>query len=390
MNSIKEIIKVSEFANKNNIKVSKINFKTVKRVMKNKQLPTNRWYNGNSLLGNDWAIYYGIFGPGDTGKSYWAMKHLLTAKYRNPKYVKLFWTRLTEKQCKKLLADNAKGLLDPDLYRKFGKDIRVSSETVYYGHTEVYTTKTGREISKFKREGELLQVKPLSVFFNNKGQALFDNEYKGIIYIVLDEAVRDENGELNRFNIVEAFTNQIENFCRDYKGRIRIIFIGNNCGDSDILAAFNFIPRKPGRYKLKSRKCVIDLIPPSEKYLEDRKQSAAYYLNPNSKRFDTGLTLVDDSLIAKISAVRASKPLYIIAFSKTKDRWYTIYENYIIKKYNGEKKIVYGMMRYLDQLYNVDIVNNILELYNNRRLLFNNCSTYIMFTSELNKLKGGK
>lgn len=382
MNS-KDVKKAINKARLLNIEITETNIKTINRL--NTKQPKSRWYNINSLFGNDWAIFYGLFGPGDTGKSYAVMKWMLNRKYKDPDNVKLYWTRLSEVQCRKMLQDNAKGLVDPDLYRKFGKELRTKGEVVYYGHEDIITTKTGKEQVKFIRENELMRVLPLSTFFNNKGQAIFDNEYKGEYYIVLDEAVRDSNGERNNFDIVEAFTNQLENLTRDTKCKVKVIFIGNNCGDSDILANFNFIPRVPGRYKLKSRKCIIDFIGKNEQYIKDRSEAVASLFNKDSSRFADQF-LVDETLIAHKSKVRESKPSYILCFGKQKKDWFTVYNN-IIRKYNNECKHIYAMKPYLDQQFNPDIFNTVVDIYNNRGFLYDNCSTYILFTSALSKVK---
>lgn len=348
--------------------------------------PTGRWYNGNSLLGNDWAMFYFLIGAGDTGKSYWTMKHILTAKYRSPQKYKLFWTRLTETACERLLSNNAAHLVDPDLYRKFGYELKRKGNTVFYGHTETRITKSGKEEHKFKIEGELCQVHPLSTFFNNKGEALFDNQYDGEYYVILDEMNR-EAGEANRFSIVDAFANQLENFVRDSKCRIRVICIGNNMEElSDVLSAFNFIPKAYGRYKLKRRKAIIDVIEPSEEYFEDRKQSAGYLLNPNAKRFTT-VNVVDTSLTADQHAIRTRKPTYVLQFSKQQSKWYTLNEGNLISAYNGETKPRIGMAKYLDVPFNLDFTNSIIDRYNARQFTFDNYATYIRFTKDLSLLK---
>ena len=354
---------------------------------KHKKKPEGRWYNGNSLLGNDWAIFYIILGAGATGKSYWCMKHVVNAKLKNPEGVKLFWTRLTETQCQKLLEDNASKLLDPDLYRKFGKELRRKGNVVKFGHTETRETKTGKIQKTYVTEGELCQVQPLSTFFNNKGEALFDNEFQGDYYVVLDEMNR-ELGEANRFDIVEAFANQLENFLRFSKCRVRVICIGNNMDEvSDILAAFNFIPRGFGRFKLKRRKCIIDVIEPSAAYDEDRKQSAGYLLAPNARRFAKTSGEVDTTLVAPPHEVRISKPQTIICFSKAKDKWFVISDNNIITKYNGETKPAMAMRKFLGLTYHPEFVRNIEDRYNMQQFRFDNYTTYIMFTKAMSLLK---
>ena len=89
--------------------------------------------------------------------------------------------------------------------------------------------------------------------------------------IAFDEMNREKN-EKKTFDIVYAFTNQIENLIRSTKKRVRIICIGNTLEEaSDLLCAFNFIPEKFGRFKLKKKRCIIENIEPSEAYMERRK-----------------------------------------------------------------------------------------------------------------------
>lgn len=357
----------------------------LRRIHKKK--PEGRWYNGNSLLGNNWAIFYIILGAGATGKSYWAMKHVINAKLNNPKGVKLFWTRLTETQCQKLLEDNASKLLDPDLYRKFGKELKRKGNVVKFGQTIQIETKTGKVRKEFQTEGELCQVQPLSTFFNNKGEALFDNEYKGDYYIILDEMNR-EQGEANRFDIVEAFANQLENFLRFSKSKVRVICIGNNIDEvSDILAAFNFIPRGFGRFKLKRRKCIIDVIEPSAAYDEDRKQSAGYLLAPNAKRFAKTSSDINTTLVAQEHETRIGKPHTILCFSKSKDKWFTLKDNNIITKYNNETCIQMAMTKYISITYIPEFIKNIEDRYNMQQFKYDNYTTYIMFTKTMSLLK---
>jgi hypothetical protein len=348
-----------------------------------------RWYNGNSLLGHDWAMFYMILGAGATGKSYWVMKHVAQAKFKNPKKHKVFWCRLTETQCAKMLEDNAAKMLDPDLYRKFGKELKRKGNVVKYGYTESKETKTGKIQKRFVTEGEFAQVQPLSTFFNNKGEALFDNEFTGEYWIILDEMNR-EAGEANRFDVVEAFANQLENFTRQAKCKIRVICIGNNMEEvSDILAAFNFIPRGYGRFKLKRRKCIIDVIEPTAAYEEDRAQSAGYILAPNAKRFAKTNGEIDNKLVATPHEVRAGKPQVILCFTKTPQKWFVLNDNNIISKWNKETKPQMAMARYIGMPYQPDYVLNIENRYNMQNFRYDNYSTYILFTKAmaLNKKK---
>lgn len=359
-----------------------------KQVLRSKmKKPQGRWYNLNSILGNDWAMFYILLGAGATGKSYAVMKHCVSAKLKNPKGVKLFWTRLTENQCQKLLENNAAKLLDPDLYRKFGKDLKRKGNVVFYGHTEfTESEKTGKTTSKFVNEGELCQVQPLSTFFNNKGEALFDNEFNGEYYIILDEMNR-ESGEANRFDVVEAFANQLENFTRQTSAKIRVICIGNNMEEvSDILAAFDFIPRGYGRFKLKRRKCIIDVIEPSALYDEDRKRSAGYILAPNAKRFAKKTSDADTSMIAPQQETKETKASNIICFGKAEKDWFTMRGD-IICKYNGEKKQQMAMKQHIGIVFINEYVTNLEASYHLHQLRYDNYTTYIKFAKAMSMNK---
>lgn len=304
-----------------------------------------RWFTGDFLMGINWARIFVIFGPGDTGKSYWTMKWCLNRKLKNPDKVKFYWTRLTDEQIKPLLRDGAAELIDPDLVRKYDIHTQTNGPVVYKGHYEEHTTqhKDGSTSvkRKFIREYPLMQILPLSTFFNTKGVAKYDNEYDGEINIVLDEGARDSNGEKETFDIVDAFANQLENFCRDYKGKVRVFICGNNVGDSAILEAFNFIPTKPGLYKLKRRKCVMCILERSESYDKDRENSVAELVAPKSKRFSETTCPANLNTIAKAKDFRKAKREYLLCFSG--DKLYEVYSGpygYIIRKYNGNVKSI--------------------------------------------------
>lgn len=170
---------------------------------------------------------------------------ILWRKYKRPFY----WLRLTDDSAKKLLKNNAEKLIDPDLRRKYELDLETRGDAVY----EVERNEEGKVIHR-----ELMaRVLSLSTFYSDKGSGLFDKDFlndPNMYYnICLDEMNREKN-EKNTFDIVYAFTNQLENLVRSTKQRLRIICIGNTLEEaSDILCCFNFIPEEFGRYKLKSK-----------------------------------------------------------------------------------------------------------------------------------------
>lgn len=155
-----------------------------------------------------------------------------------------------------------------------------------------------------------------STFYNDKGIGYFDNEYKGEYICILDEMNR-EQAEKNTFDIVYAFTNQLENVIRSTKTKVKIIMIGNTLEEaSDLLANLNFIPDDFGRYKLKSKKAVVDYIKPNEKYLERRKEATANLMMGQASTFTNEIKIDRSLLVNKRKRIR---PVYIIKFTKEAD-----------------------------------------------------------------------
>lgn len=339
------------------------------------------WYSLRSLLGNDWAIFYMLLGGREAGKSY-AVTEFYTGQWKNMRRP-FTWLRLTDASQKKLLANNAEKLIDPDIRRKFELDLETSGDGVY---EIIHNVKGGHTTSKQKLL--MARVLALSTFYNDKGSGLFDKDFlsdPNMYYnICLDEMNREKN-ERKSFDIVYAFTNQLENLVRSTKQRMRVICIGNTLEEaSDILCAFNFIPESFGRFYLRKKRAVIDYIEPTEAYLERRKGTIADILTPTASTFTNQID-VDTTLVTK---ERLIKPFAVIKFSK--DTKFTVWNRNIIAKWNGELAPVIPMRPYLDELYNVDRVNSVISIYDARAYLFHNLITQKQFTKELELLKPRK
>lgn len=339
------------------------------------------WYSLRSLLGNTWAIFYMLLGGREAGKSY-AVTNLYTCQWKT-KRRPFTWLRLTEASQKKLLANNAEKLIDPDIRRNFNIELEASGDGVY---EVIRTIKGGKTTSKQK----LLmgRVLALSTFYNDKGSGLFDKDFlndSNMYYnICLDEMNREKN-ERKSFDIVYAFTNQLENLVRSTKQRLRVLCIGNTLEEaSDILCAFNFIPEEFGRYYIRKKRAVIEYMEPTEAYLERRKGTVADILMPTASTF-TNQIAVDTTLVTK---ERLIKPVVVIKFNK--DTKFTVWNRNIIAKWNGELAPVIPMRPYLDELYNVDSVNSVISIYDARAYLFHNLITQKQFTKELELLKPRK
>ena len=352
--------------------------KEYNRVSKKKKMLNREWYSLRSVLGYSWAIFYFLLGGREAGKSYAVTDFYVRQwkKYKRPFY----WLRLSEASAAKLLKNNAEKLIDPDLKRKYNLDIVTKGDGVY----EVTRDEKGEIVEKKM----MARVLALSTFYNDKGSGLFDKDFlndPNMYYnICLDEMNRELN-ERKTFDIVYAFTNQLENLVRSTKQKLRVICIGNTLEEaSDILCAFNFLPETFGRFKLKKKRAVIEYIEPSEKYLKRREGTVADILMPTASTFTNKID-VDTSLVTKKRLIR---PTYVIQFNK--QEMFTVWDSNIVARYQGEKVQVIPMRPYLDALYNVERVNAVIELFDTRCYYFRNLITQKQFKKQLELLKPRK
>lgn len=358
----------------------------LKSVIKKRNIQAREWYSLRSILGYSWAIFYFLLGGREAGKSYATTEFFVSQwkKYGRPFY----WLRLTEASQKKLLQNNAEKLIDPDIRRKYGLDLTTNGDAVYEVTKRSAPDKNGK--TKILEKKLMARVLALSTFYNDKGSGLFDKDFlndpKMFYNICLDEMNREAN-EKNSFDIVYAFTNQLENLVRSTKQRLRVICIGNTLQEaSDILCAFNFLPEDFGRYKLKSKRAVIEYIEPSEAYLQRRKGTIADILMPTASTF-TNKTETDDSLVW---SGRLSRPQNVIKFSKDRMNWYTLWAEGVIAQYNGEHVPVIAMRPYLDELYNAATRDNVIQIFDSRGFKFKNLIAFKKFQRDLTLLKPRK
>ena len=350
------------------------------------------WYNLRPILGNaNWALFYILLGGREAGKSY-SVTNFFVDQYKN-KGIPFYWIRLTEKQSNKLLQNNAERLVDPDLRRKYDLDLVTSGNNVYEVVRQQKTVKhkdgTTTTERKIVKKTLMARVFNLSTFYSDKG-SIFDKDFlkdPNMRYnIAIDEFER-EKGEKNTFDILYSLVNQLENLVRSTKDRMKIFFLGNTLEDaSDILCAFNFIPEQFGIYKLKSKRCVIHNIEPTEAYKKRRAGTVADILMPTASTF-TNKIETDKTLITK---QRLIEPSYVVKFTKYKDDWFTIWDGNVVKKYNGEKKPVLAMRPYLDEVFNVDVQKNMITLFDTRSLLFPNLITFKQYQKNIELLKPRK
>ena len=364
-----------------------------KAIMAYKKKKIDReWYSLRHMLGYaNWALFYILLGGREAGKSY-SVTDFFCRQWKY-KHIPFVWMRLTQAQANKLLANNAEKLVDPDLRRKYKLDLVTSGgnvydvkrETVEVHHKDGTTTYEKRIVEKRL----MARVFAISTFYSDKG-SIFDKDFlndpKMRYNIAIDEFER-EKGEKNTFDILYSLVNQLENIVRSTKDRMKIFFLGNTLEDaSDILCAFNFIPEEFGIFKLKSKRCVIENIEPSEKYLARRKGTIADLLMPNASTFTNKID-TDNTLINKKPL---SAPNYVIKFTKSQKDWFTVWDSNIIAKYNGEKKTVVAMRPYLDEVYSPELQKNIIQLFDTRSFQYRNLITFKQFQANIELLKPRK
>ena len=337
-------------------------------VVKKRKLA--RFYNLSSILGNDWAIFYCLIGGRMTGKSYSITDFLCKQKKRLGDNVRNYWMRISETSTKALLANKAKKLIDPDLVRKY--DLELSTK--------------GMEV--FNRGKEFMEVIPLSQFGKLKGVGFYDKDFTGWYNIVLDEFQLEEGEKRTSFDILYNFIGMCENIARTTKNRIRVFLVGNTLQEaSSILKAFNFLPEKFGRFKLKSKRCVIDNLEPTEEYLEDRKGSIADILGGGNMSNYTNALTKDLKLLYK---GRVTYPQAIIKFSKDTNMWFTLWDKGVVKRYNNESLPLstdFAMKPYLNTFYSKERVQTIIDMFNARALKFDTLITQAYFTDSMKTIK---
>ena len=396
-----------------NMKKSKEEIKLETEVM------SSQWYNLRPVLGyGNIMRFFVLLGGREIGKSY-SVANFVTDQFVK-KGIPFTWIRLTKLQADKLLRNNAEKLIDADIRRKYGLDLRTRGNNVYAVRTRQKVRKDGTVINEVIDKKLFARVMDLSTFYSDKG-AIFDKDFlqdlSNRYNVVIDEFER-ETGEKNTFDIAYALVNQLENILRSTKTRTKVFFLGNTLETaSDVLVLMGFIPEKFGTFALVKNKkklveyltkldkaksdhekleidkeyqkydfgkrCVIHYIQNPENYNARRKHSIANVLMPNASTFSNKID-TDTTLICK---KKLERPSYVIKFTKNPKNWFTVWDGNIITKWNGEKKTVTAMRPYLDEPFSADMQKNIILLFDTRSFMFRNMITFKEFQNQLALLK---
>ena len=84
---------------------------------------SKEFFSIRGCLGVTWAWFYCLLGGREAGKSY-AVTEFFVRQWKKYK-IPFIWLRLNEASMKKMLVNNAEKLVDPDLYRKYGLELKV-------------------------------------------------------------------------------------------------------------------------------------------------------------------------------------------------------------------------------------------------------------------------
>ena len=326
----------------------------------------NQFYRLRSILGNDsWCRWYILLGGRMAGKSFSVMDLFLNDW--KEKKIPFTWIRLKEAVVKKLLANNAADLIDPIMRDRYELELTVKGNVVY------------------DRGEPMCRVLALSTFHNDKGVQTFDPRLERY-NICLDEMNKEKN-EKTFGALVYAFVNQIENNFRNAPpDKMRCFLIGNTLEEaSDIMVAFDFIPEKWGRYKLRKKHAVIDFIPPSKAYLEMRKDAASNDLSAGGSSTFTNSIPVNDELLRQ---ERLIKPIYQIWFGDGDDEKFTVWDEGVVAQAGKEKvKRVIPMRPHMDKIFDKQTRDKVIQVYHKRGFGFSNLITQKKFKKYMELLK---
>lgn len=342
-----------------------------------------------SAFGIPWWTWYWMIGARGRGKSYAALETVLQfmRKY-GQENVKCYYFRISDTSVKAMLADKGRKAVDAKLKRKYNLDLEVHNYSLY---------NNGKPFIDFY---------PLvSAAKKGKGVAEYDPEFLGnqpegvrrFIFLLIDEFMIDETQEKRTIgNPVKQFKMYFENIMRDQEQldyrAVMVLGCANNVAEcNDFLAEIcGFIPSAPGRYKLKRKHMIIDMIPNSKAYREKRKKSiGADIMGYDDDENYTNIIKRDlETLMPHGTRLRI--PTRIIKFSKEKKDWFTVWDGNIIKKYTNQpfkSSMVTSMKRYLDNQFDPEKVLQVIQMQDARFFKFSDLMSQASFISNLKLIR---
>lgn len=308
--------------------------------------------------------------------------------------VKCFYFRLTDLSIKAMLANNASKAVDPYLIDKYDLEITCKNNVV------------------FDHGKPLIEFYPLvSAGSKGKGVNLYDCNFfnkvdengkriKTFVVTIWDEFLMAEGIEkksvgdpVSQYKIYKEAILRDAEVITEYDAVYNFL-LANNVSECAYVtgALYNYIP-DPNNYKrvkLTRKRAMFWNVPITKAYLEKRKKSynaniMDYKNDPNYAEIERDLSLV------KKKKTRIHKVTALIKFDKIdKGKWFCLYDGKYIRKYSNEcvnKNLIIPMKRYLDEVYNVDLVNMVFERYDQRNFMYADLMSMALFQGQLKLIK---
>lgn len=306
--------------------------------------------------------------------------------------VKCFYFRLTDQSIKAMLANKAEKAIDPYLVQKYNLEITAKGNKVF-DHGKL-----------------LVEFYPLvSAASKGKGVNLYDcnffNKYKEtgqktFVVTIWDEFLMAEGVEKKSIgDPVEQYKIYKEAILRDAEviteyNAVYNFLLANNVSECAAVtgALYNYIPNPNNfkRVKLTRKRALFWNVPITAAYMDKRKKS--YNANILDYSNDVNYTNIQRDLsLIKPKNTRLHRVTAVYKFDKfDKKKWFTLYDGRYIRQYRGEtvsKDIIYPMKRYLDGVYNADIVKAVFDRFDARDLMYYDIMSMALFQAQLKLIK---
>ena len=353
------------------------------------------YYTTQSAMGIPWWTWLWMIGARGRGKSYAAVKTVLDFVRRyGQENVKCYYFRISDLSVKAMLADSGRKAVDAKLVRNYKLNLSTHGYSLYNNdkpfidfYPLVSAAKRGKGVAEY--DPDFLLKRPID---ERTGKPV-----KRFVFLIIDEFMVDETQEKKSVgDPVKQFKIYFENILRDQEQldyrAVMVFGCANSVSEcNDFLAQLaGFIPEKPGRYKLKRKHMIVDMIPNSEAYIEKRKASiGADIMDYNDDENYTNVVKRDlETLVPK--GTRLRKVTAIIKFTKDPKDWFVLWDDKVIKRYKNQpfkKSQVIAMKRYLDSEFYPDLVLNVVERQDARNFLFSDLISQSTFIARMKQIK---
>lgn len=306
--------------------------------------------------------------------------------------VKCFYFRLTDQSVKAMLANKADKAIDPYLIMKYDLQITCKNNVVY-DHGK-----------------PLIEFYPLvSAGSKGKGVNLYDCNFfaeykktkkKRFIVTIWDEFLMAEGVEkrsigdpVSQYKIYKEAILRDAEVIPDYNAVYNFLLANNVSECASVTGAlYNYIPNPNNhrRVKLTRKRAMFWNVPITDAYIEKRKNSynaniMDYDNDPNYANVERDLSMI------KSKKTRIRRVTNLLKFDKfDKKKWFCIYDGVYIRQYRNEtisKSLIIPMKRYLDEVYNQDVVNQIFLRFDTKNFMYADLMSMALFQAQLKLLK---